>query len=499
MKNITRVLALLLALILVLGLVVTGFADGAGTSYTITVNNAVGGQIYKLYKILDLSVSEEKDAFSYTVNTDWNDFFKAAEGGNAAGAGRTYVNIDNLGYVTWKTEKDTAENHAAFARAAEEFAKKSQLTEVHKEDLSTDTTNRAIIFTVTEPGYYLVTSTLGTKAIVATTPTNKDVAIAEKNQAPSNDKTVKENSTDTYGKDNDANIGDTIEFRSIITAQAGAENYVFEDTMSAGLTSKQDATVYTNDAMTNALATANYDIVYSATGAPTFKISFKPDYLDSINTETKLYVKYSAVLNEKATIGTTGNTNESVLKYGDTTNTKSTPKSVTTTKTWEVKVFKFHTDATNNNKGLPGAIFTLSKNEQGTTPINLVEVENTTDITYRVAKTGETGATTEITTTDTGKFTIQGLDSGTYYLTETKAPGGYNKLKAAVKITIANDGTVKVDDKDVTNNEVLVENKTGAEMPSTGGIGTTVFYVVGGILAVGAAVLLVTKKRMERG
>ena len=166
-----------------------------------------------------------------------------------------------------------------------------------------------------------------------------------------------------------------------------------------------------------------------------------------------------------------------------------------------MKVFKFHTDATVEGNGLAGAKFTISKSENGTDPINLIKLTDATKPnTYRVAKADRaTTAITEITTETTGKFTIQGLDSDTYYLTETKAPGGYNKLKDAVKITIANDGTVKVGENTTTVTEVQIENKTGTKLPSTGGIGTTVFYVVGGILAVGAAVLLVTKKRMERG
>ena len=167
-------------------------------------------------------------------------------------------------------------------------------------------------------------------------------------------------------------------------------------------------------------------------------------------------------------------------------------------------MFKFHTSATDGN-GLDGAKFTLSKNTDGTNPIKLIKLTDATKPnTYRVAMPKaenqfEDGASAEITTDATGRFTIQGLDSDTYYLTEKEAPKGYNKLKDPIAITIDNAGNVKLGQTTVENGEVKVENKTGAELPSTGGIGTTVFYVVGGILAVGAAVLLVTKKRMERG
>ena len=115
------------------------------------------------------------------------------------------------------------------------------------------------------------------------------------------------------------------------------------------------------------------------------------------------------------------------------------------------------------------------------------------------AKTGETGTVTEITTDATGKFTIKGLDADTYYLTETAAPAGYNKLAGPVTIVIGENGVVNgTTEAPQGVDEVKVLNQSGAELPSTGGIGTTIFYVLGGVLVVGAAVLLVTKKRMER-
>ena len=105
---------------------------------------------------------------------------------------------------------------------------------------------------------------------------------------------------------------------------------------------------------------------------------------------------------------------------------------------------------------------------------------------------------TEITTDTTGKFTIKGLDSATYYLTEKEAPAGYNKLAGPVTITISDTGVVNgTTDAPQGVDEVKVLNQSGTELPSTGGMGTTIFYVLGSILVIGAAVLLVTRKRMS--
>ena len=145
--------------------------------------------------------------------------------------------------------------------------------------------------------------------------------------------------------------------------------------------------------------------------------------------------------------------------------------------------------------GLSGATFTLSKDAEGSNPIALVSEGNNV---YRVAKTGETGTVTEITTDATGKFTIQGLDADTYYLTETAAPAGYNKLAGPVTIVIGANGVVNgTTEAPQGVDEVKVLNQSGTELPSTGGMGTTIFYVLGSVLVLAAVVLLVTKKRMN--
>ena len=495
MKTIKRISCLLLALALILALSVTAFAAGTNS---ITVKNAVKDQEYKLYKMLDLVVNDAHTAYSYTVNSAWANFFKAAEGETPAGKGLTYVNIDAQGYVTWKENADVA----AFAKDAEEFA--TSLTALKN---YTATENGDFTFSDLEAGYYLVTSTLGTKATVGTTPGEPNPEIQEKNEVPTSEKEVEEDSkvgkegVNAWGKTNDADIGQTVNFKSTITAQPGAENYVFHDTMSAGLTLDKASIKVNNVAVTDAqgndISGDNYTVSYpSGEGADgcTFEIAFAQSYLNTITQATTITITYSAELNENAKVGLEGNPNTSKLSYGDSSNTKYTPDSQTKTYTWDVDVFKYTMNG-ETETALAGATFTLSKNDDGSAPIALISKGNNV---YRVAKTGETDTVTEITTDATGKFTIQGLDADTYYLTETAAPAGYNKLAGPVTIVIGENGVVNGTTEAPQGVDVVkVLNQTGTELPSTGGMGTTIFYVLGSVLLVGAAVLLITKKRMS--
>ena len=470
---------------MVFALATTAFATGTNS---ITVKNAVKDQEYKLYKMLDLVVNDAHTAYSYTVNSAWKNFFKAAEGETPAGKGLTYVNIDAQGYVTWKENADVA----AFAKDAEEFAKDLTALKTHTASADGD-----FAFSELEAGYYLVTSTLGTKATVGTTPGNPNPEIQEKNAAPVNVKTVEEDSkvgkegVDAWGSTNDADIGQTVNFKSTITAQAGAENYVFHDTMSAGLTYTAVTGITLNGTTVDA---SNYTVVTEGlTDGCTFEVRFTQAFCDTLKANDQIVISYTATLNENAVIAGEGNPNTSKVSYGDSSNTKYTPDSQTKTYTWNVNVFKYTMNG-ETETALAGATFTLSKNADGSNPIALVSKGNNV---YRVAKNGETGTVTEITTDGTGKFTIQGLDADTYYLIETAAPAGYNKLAGPVTIVIGENGVVNgTTEAPQGVNEVKVLNQSGTELPSTGGIGTTIFYVLGCVLVAGAAILLITKKRM---
>lgn len=477
---------------------VVGAEETSGTSETvkgkITISDAVPGQTYTIYKILDLESYDATDPnnahYAYKVATEWSEFFKPGE------KGAEYVTIDNAGYVTWKSGADVA----AFAKEALAYAKDTPVVNKGSETCAQKAS--MVEFESLDLGYYLVDSTVG--ALCSINTTNNEVTIKEKNGVPSVEKKVQEDSTSKWESSNTADIGQTVNFQTTITAQAGAQNYVLHDKMDAGLTFNE-STVKVQRQVGSETA-INVDTGYkvkindlgeTTPNVCTFHIEFDKTFCDGLQANEKIIITYSATLNENATVGTTGNKNKTWLKYGENTDLETTPGE-TTTKTYEIPVFKYTEKTTGTQIGLPNAKFTLSKKEDGTDPIELVDITNGAKDgdKYRVAKTGETSIT-EITTPATGKFTIKGLDADTYYLTETKQPDGYNKLSKAVKIVINKEGEITVDDGATSTTLVEVENKTGSILPSTGGMGTTLFYIFGAILVVGSGVVLITKKRMK--
>ena len=469
-----KTMSVLLALVLLLALSVPAMAIGGGT---ITIDNAVVGQTYTIYRILDLeSYNAETGAYSYKAAEGWDAFVKA----NSA-----YFDVDAQGYVTWKAATDDA-TVAEFAKLAQKYAVDNSIGNQGSEKAETTT----VTFENLDLGYYLVDSTLGTLCSLDTT--NPTVTIKEKNAEPTNVKTVEEDSTGAYGSTNDADIGQTVNFKSTITAQAGAENYVFHDKMSEGLTYIEVTGVTLKGVE---VAESDYTIRTSGevTDGCTFEVVFTQAFCDTLKAGDKIVISYTATVNEKAVVGGNGNPNESKLSYGDSSSATptTTPPSTTTTYTWKIDVLKYTMKGDEEVK-LADAVFTLSRDEKGTDLINLVKVK---DNVYRVAKNNEEGAITQITTDATGAFTIEGLDSDTYYLTEITQPAGYNKLAAPIKVVIDDKGNVTYNGE--YTGTVKVENKSGAELPSTGGIGTTVFYVVGGLMVLIAIVLLVTRKKMS--
>ena len=225
----------------------------------------------------------------------------------------------------------------------------------------------------------------------------------------------------------------------------------------------------------------------------TFHINFTQTLCNRLAADDTITVTYSATLNDKAVIGSTGNVNETKLNYGDS---KETTESKTHTFTYDIPVFKY-TMKDNVKTGLEHAKFTLSLNEDGANPIKFKESNENN----KYIKDG-TGAITEVESPQDGKLTFEGLGAGTYYLTETKQPDGYNKLAKSVKIEMDANGTIKVDGKSTLESEeskrlVEVENKTGTVLPSTGGMGTTMIYLVGAVLVLGSGVVLATKRRVK--
>lgn len=458
MKHAKKLAGFLLAMVMIFALTTTAFATGTNS---ITVNGAKKGETYKLYKILDLIVNGTNTAYSYTLNNEWSNFF-------TEGAGQDYVNVDAQKYVTWKEDKKGADSMEAFGKAAAAAVSGSALDEV------TPTVDGSFVFSQLDAGYYLITSTNGTLAIVDTTPTNPNATVNEKNADHTLDKKVQEDGNNNLGKENSAQIGDTVRFQVSITLQKGAKNVVMHDTMEDGLTfSGADSVAI--DGLTKG---PDYTVVTGLTDGCDFEIQFTQNYLNNLDAKTALTVTYSAVLNENADI-TSGVKNNAQLKWGNNSNTEA---STTTTKTYQFKVLKYAAADSVNKAPLAGATFQLKDASS-----NVVKLIKLSDTEYRVANGDEANAVDSFTTVDSGAILIKGVDLDKYTLVETAAPAGYNKLKEPVDVNVkgTNDLTVEV------------PNATGIELPSTGGIGTTVFYVLGSVLVIAAVVLLVTKKRMS--
>ena len=485
-KTFKKLMAALLAVVLLCAMAVPAFAaeDTATGSGTITIDKAINGETYTAYKIFDVVSSKVETGGSktyvYTVAEGWAGFFEQSNV-------RDYVTVDKNGQPAWVEGKKSDTDLQAFAKLALDYASKTS-TITGKTATAAD--NKAVITDLTA-GYYVVSTTAGSLCILNTN--GSDLKINEKNEAPTIDKKIDGNKTT-----NDAAIGDVVNYTVTIHAKKGATGYVLTDTMTKGLTFNPDSLTVKTGTSTLSKDT-DYTVDVNSTpdtdGNTNFKVTFKDSYLNTIDNDTDIVVSYTATVNKNAEISTTGNTNTAQLKYGN----NSTVQSTTTTYSYKFDLVK--TD--NSKKLLTGAKFKLYDSQTSTTPVKLIKDATTGN--YRVAEKNEDGAVAEIEINSYNAVTISGLNKKTYYLEETLAPEGYNKLTERQPVELGKEGFVEnatltgsgVKGAEWTSGGVQVINNTGATLPSTGGMGTTLFYVIGGGLMVAAVVLLVTKKRME--
>jgi len=525
-----KVFAAAAAIATVFGLAATTVATAnAADGATLTVSTADAkfvGKTVNAYKMFSATVGGEgaNKAVSYTLTDTWKPFFMDSTASGLNGATDANVNDKANEYVS----ELAGDNLVAFATKASNWAQTQakNITADKTATVSAGATNGnyTATFTGLDYGYYVVAvpgatlaNTSGQYAtLVSVDSTNVNANI--KGSLPTVDKKVQVNGN---GADTaDAKIGDTLTFTltSTIPDMSAYDTYTFnfKDTLSKGLTYGDITSVTVEGVDAPLVKDTDYTVTTTPAAAGNTLLTVgMTDFKNKQQTNAgkKITVTYTATLNENAVVGGAGNVNSATIQYSNdpsSTGTGESEPDKVRVFTYGFTVDKYTGDNYNDAATrLAGAEFTLTA-KGDTSAIKFVQVNAgsaTEDAVYRVAKAGETaGTTTAITTPANGKVVFQGLKNGEYTLTETKAPAGYNKLASAigVKVNGSNDGTDTTNatvnitynndnndttyDQTASNGVIPVQNKSGAILPGTGGMGTIAFTVIGVlVIALGVA------------
>ncbi|MBE5839180.1 SpaH/EbpB family LPXTG-anchored major pilin [Butyrivibrio sp.] len=467
-------------------------AEGVTGDASITVSNTHKNETYKIYKVFD-------------ATTDGTNIsYKLVAGKKEAPAGFVVDTAGNVLYTKNTNLKEGEKPETALSAediaAIKAYVTDADLVATVVEDEDGSFTVKGLPY-----GYYFIQTTTG--AIVTVDSTNPNAEVADKNGTTTTDKKVEEDSTENFGDKDDADIGQTVNFKSTITVQPGVTGLKFEDEMTKSLDLVNGSV--TVDTLTEGQYTVNY------VDSQHFNITFTDSAIEALAKDTVITITYSAVLNKDAIVGIPtgdgsnawgkGNDNRSRITYD---NHPDLGWDWTRTYTYKLDVVK----EDGNGTKLAGAEFELSLNQEKADPIAVVDLGNGK---YRVATASdETTTTTLVTPSDEtykGLIEITGLDADQYKLTETKAPEGYNLLTAPKTFTITSETTKDAQGDDnghqaknsvvYTSGEdtftaLTVINTAGSILPSTGGMGTTIFYVLGVVLIVaGAAYFIVRRKQ----
>lgn len=487
MKLIKKIAAIVFAFMMVVSMSTNVSAEGTKTG-TITINNAVDKQTYTIYKLLDLEsyvpeTTNQIGLYSYKLATEWQSFFETEDA-------KRFITIDENGYANWVE----GANQAEFAQKALAYATTNKIAN----NGTAPASNNTVTFNNLDLGYYLVDSSVG--ALCNLNTTNPNMIIQEKNGVPSVEKKIveyNEDHSENLVDNNSANIGEEIVFKTTININPGAKKYVLHDKMDSHLRYDDIWMIHDNN---NKNYVRNTDFVVNTTNLAdadcTFELSFTDAFYtnnkDDIDTKklNKIYVYYQATVKDDALVKQEMK-NNTYLTYGEN-NTKSN-EDYTITKTFEIPVYKY-TGTDENKQGLAGAKFKLYTNTDFI-EANEVKVKEEVGAEYFVGSTDD--KKNVMTSPQSGEFTIKGLKAGTYYLKEIEAPKGYNLLANAVEVHITEAGKVEVRNGETLKevNRVDVQNKSGTLLPSTGGAGTTMIYLVGALLVLGSGVVLASKRR----
>lgn len=508
MKSIKRIIALLLTAVMTMTMSVTAFA--ANPSCTLTVNVKGGqdlkGQTISLYKLFDLSTSNsgETTNYAYTVSktTGYKDALKSALGTSLQGTtDEDYANaVLNLG-------KDNSDAVQKFANDFTATALKSKLSATKTSNKITEP-KTSFDFNNLTPGYYLVYVT-GGKEI------QSSLVTVEKETNTVNLKTEAPSITKTADKDT-VSIGQVVKYTvtGSVPDTTGYAEYVYNihDTLSSGLDFVNDENgAPTSDG--NVKVTVAFKDATDASTAPTTatldtankrKMSLDLSAWVKANQTNKgkeFTVTYYAKVNKDAVVT---EKNKAQLEYGNKPGeTTTTTPSEAKTPTYPLDINKIKTGS---KEKLAGAKFSLYTSEtdakNGTNPIKVTGSNGN----YVVNPESTTTEFESVKSIDVEGYNLRvnGLAEGTYYLVETKAPDGFNKLTAPIVIKITKSTTGNEEDWTLSKNDVKeedkiidVENSTGSMLPSTGGMGTIAFTVVAALLLLGVAVSFIRDRKKE--
>jgi len=465
MKTMRKLLAMALVLMLALTLVPTALADETNPKGTVQVTGTTTDREYSLYKMFDVEVVNSADAktkYRYKMTPAWDDFKNACDG---------YFRVEN-DYVYWNSDNASAVDGAALAKLASEYVIDKALTT----DKSVQVGGAAVEL---DQGYWLMVPDDGTTCGVFIVTDGKNVVITEKTSAaglPRVEKLVREDSTDRFGKMNHADYGEVFTYQTTIVAGGNASNYVLHDVLDEHIELVGNGEIKRDGILLS--RGVEYSVIPGTeTGdGCTFHVVFNHDNMTNLHDGAKLTVTYTARIKPGSDTGTP-HKNTTWLTHGKD-GTLKTNEDTTESYTYEVAINKVDTDG---NK-LDGAEFVL---------MDMAGKYYALDDNRNVQWVDEVDALKVITDVN-GYGVFEGVDAESYVLKEVKVPGGYT---GAGSTDVSTKGsTEELAGENVT---ATIVNVLGNALPETGGMGTTLFYLVGGLMVVAAVVLLVTKKRMR--
>lgn len=512
MKSIKRIIALLLTAVMTMTMSVTAFAAGTGNSLTVNVKDGqdLKGQTINLYKLFDLTTSEsgETKNYAYTVNTATG--YKEAL--NSA-LGHSYTTDEEYAKAVLDLGKDNSAEVQKFANDFTAYALKNGTTVKATETSGKITGENTTSYNFNElaKGYYLVYATGGKEIQSSLVTVDGEKEVSLKTEAPSITKKADEDTV---------SIGQVVTYTvtGSVPDTTGYDQYqyIIHDELSTGLDFVNDAN---GTALGEGATTVNVTVAFKGTGVTDASTAPTTATLDTTNNKKmsldlsawvrdnqtnkgkEFTVTYYAKVNKDAVVT---EKNKAQLEYGNKPGeTTTTTPSEAKTPTYPLDILKTRKDT---SKKLAGAKFSLYTSE--------TDAKNRTNPIKVTGNNGNyvvdsTSATTEFESVENiaGKgynLRVNGLAEGTYYLVETKAPDGFNKLTAPIVIKITksadtdvNNWTISKDGTVETDKIIDVENSTGSILPSTGGMGTIAFTVVAALLVLGVAVSFIRDRKRE--